>query len=84
MNGRTNDRMIGRTSDRNFRSMTAEQRLFGRANGRTNHEQLNNRTNEQTMNSWTNDPFVEISVEYLGSISGKNLREITREISVIF
>jgi hypothetical protein len=36
------------------------------------------------MNSWTNDPFVEISVEYLGSISGKNLREITREISVIF
>jgi hypothetical protein len=29
MNERTNDRMIGRTNDRNFSSITAEQRLFG-------------------------------------------------------
>jgi hypothetical protein len=35
MNERTNDRMIGRTDDRNFGSITAEQRLFGRTNGRT-------------------------------------------------
>jgi hypothetical protein len=45
MNDRTNDRMIGRTNDRNFGNITAEQRLFGRTNGRTM-----NRDYERTMN----------------------------------
>jgi hypothetical protein len=35
MNERTNDRMIERTNDRNFGSITAGKRLFGRTNGRT-------------------------------------------------
>jgi hypothetical protein len=33
MNERTNDRMIGRTNDRNFGSITAGQRLSGRTIG---------------------------------------------------
>jgi hypothetical protein len=41
-----NDRMIERTNDRNFDSITAGQRLFGRTNGRTNHERSNERTNK--------------------------------------
>jgi hypothetical protein len=45
MNERTNDRMIERTIDRNFGSITAEQRLFGQTNGRTM-----NRDYERTMN----------------------------------
>jgi hypothetical protein len=45
MNERTNDRMIERTNDRNFGSITAEQRLFGRTNGR-----MMNRDYERTMN----------------------------------
>jgi hypothetical protein len=45
MNERTDDRMIGRTNDRNFGSITAEQKLFGRTNGRTM-----NRDYERTMN----------------------------------
>jgi hypothetical protein len=67
MNERTNDRMIGRTNDWNFGSITAEQRLFGRTNGRTiersDERTMNNRkndrtigrTNEQTKNKWMND-----------------------------
>jgi hypothetical protein len=63
----TNDRMIDRTNDQNFGSIMAEQRLFGRTNGRTierSDEQTMNdrtsdrtigRTNEQTKNRWTND-----------------------------
>jgi hypothetical protein len=45
MNERTNDRMIGRTNDRNFDSIMAEQRLFGRTNG-----QMMNRDYERTRN----------------------------------
>jgi hypothetical protein len=45
MNERTNDRMIERTNDQNFGSITAEQRLFGRTNRRTM-----NRDYERTMN----------------------------------
>jgi hypothetical protein len=45
MNERTNDRMIERTNDQNFGSITAEQRLFRRTNGRTM-----NRVYERTMN----------------------------------
>jgi hypothetical protein len=45
MNERTNDRMIGRTNDRNFGSITIEQRLFGRMNIRTT-ERSDERTNE--------------------------------------
>jgi hypothetical protein len=37
-----NDRMIERTNDRNFGSITVEQRLFGR----TNHERSDERTNK--------------------------------------
>jgi hypothetical protein len=45
MNERTNDRMIGRTNNQNFGSITAKRRLFGRTNGRTM-----NRDYERTMN----------------------------------
>jgi hypothetical protein len=42
MNERSIDRMIGQTNDRNFGSITPEQRLFGRTDERTiertNHE----------------------------------------------
>jgi hypothetical protein len=67
MNERTNDRMIRRTNDRNFGNITAEQRLFGRTNGRTiersDERTMNDRTsdrtigrtNEQTKNRWTNN-----------------------------
>jgi hypothetical protein len=45
-----NDRMIERTNDRNFGSITAGKRLFGRSNertnGRTNPERSNERTNK--------------------------------------
>jgi hypothetical protein len=41
MNERTDDRMIERTNDRNFGSITAGQRLFGR---------MMNRDYERTMN----------------------------------
>jgi hypothetical protein len=40
-----NDRMIKRTNDRNFGSITAGKRLFGRTNGRT-IERSDERTNE--------------------------------------
>jgi hypothetical protein len=54
MNERTNDRMIGRTNDRYFGSITAGKRLFGRTNGRT-IERTIGRTDERTMNDRTND-----------------------------
>ena len=45
-----NDRMIERTNDRNFDSITVGKRLFGRTNGRTigrtNHERSDERTNK--------------------------------------
>ena len=46
--------MIGRTNDRNFGSITAEQRLFGRTNdrtiGRMNQEQVDERSkNDRTI-----------------------------------
>ena len=61
-----NDRMIERTNDRNFGSITVGKRLFGRTNGRTierSDERTNERTNdrtigrtdERTMNDRTND-----------------------------
>ena len=40
-----NDRMIEPTDDRNFGSITAGKRLFGRTNGRT-IERSDERTNE--------------------------------------
>jgi hypothetical protein len=43
-----NDRMIERTNDRNFGSITAGKRLFGRTIGRTNHERLDERSNDRT------------------------------------
>jgi hypothetical protein len=53
-----NDRMIERTDDRNFGSITAGKGLFGRTNdrtiGRTNERTMNDRTNDQTTGR-TND-----------------------------
>jgi hypothetical protein len=45
-----NDRMIERTNDRNFGSITTRKRLFGRTNGRTI-----GRTDKRTMNDRMND-----------------------------
>jgi hypothetical protein len=52
-----NDRMIERTNDRNFGSIMAGKRLFGR----TNHEQSDERTNKlriggRTIEERPNDP----------------------------
>jgi hypothetical protein len=66
--------MNERTNDRNFGSITAEQRLFGRTNGRMiepSDEQTNGpstigrttgRTNEQTKNCWMNDRTILVLV----------------------
>jgi SET domain-containing protein len=47
MNERTNDRIIGRTNDRNFGSITAGQRLSGRTMN-TDYERMMNRNYERT------------------------------------
>jgi hypothetical protein len=44
-----NDRMIERTNDRNFSSITTGKKLFGRTNGRTDERTMNDRTNYQTI-----------------------------------
>jgi hypothetical protein len=48
MNERTNDRMIGRTDDRNFDSITAGQRLSGRTMNRDYERTMNDRMIERT------------------------------------
>jgi hypothetical protein len=53
-----NDRMIERTNDQNFGSITAGKRLFGRTNGRT-IEQSDKQTNEP----WTIGRTIERSDE---------------------
>jgi hypothetical protein len=55
---RPNDRMIGRTNDQNFGSVTAEQRLFGRMNGRT-FERSDERTNHERSNEQSFDRMNE-------------------------
>ena len=52
-----NDRMIERTNDRNFGSITVGKRLFGRTNDR-----MIGRTDEQTKNRWTNDRTILVLV----------------------
>jgi hypothetical protein len=54
MNEWTNDRMIGRTNDRNFGNITAGQRLSGRTMNR-DYERTMNWNYERTMNDRTND-----------------------------
>jgi hypothetical protein len=58
MNERTNDRMIGR-NDRNFGSITAGQRLFGRRmnrdDERTMNDQMIERTNDRNFSSITTE-----------------------------
>jgi hypothetical protein len=55
-----NDRMIERTNDRNFGSITAGKRLFGRKDGRTierSDERTNKvRTGGRTIEERPNDP----------------------------
>jgi hypothetical protein len=58
MNEQTNDRMIGWTNDRNFGSITAEQRLFGQTNGRTIE-----RSDERTNEPWTIERTIKRSDE---------------------
>jgi hypothetical protein len=48
-----NDRMIERTNDRNFDSITAGKRLFGRTNGRTNDRNFGNITAGQRLSGKT-------------------------------
>jgi hypothetical protein len=72
-----NDRMIERTNDRNFGSITAEQKLFGRTNGRTNHERSDERTNklktgERTIEERPNDPCASVCLcgKWSGRVGG--------------
>jgi hypothetical protein len=44
-----NDRMIERTNDRNFGSITVGKRLFGRTIGRTDEQTMNDQTNDRTI-----------------------------------
>ncbi len=53
-----NDRMIERTNDRNFGSITVGKRLFGRTNGRTIE-----RSDERTNEPWTIGRTIERSDE---------------------
>jgi hypothetical protein len=53
-----NDRMIERTNDRNFGSITVGKRLFGRTNGRTIE-----RSDEQTNEPWMIGRTIERSDE---------------------
>jgi hypothetical protein len=63
-----NDRMIERTNDQNFGSITAGQRLFGRMNGRTigrTIERSDERTNKlrtggRTIEERLNDPCASV------------------------
>jgi hypothetical protein len=64
-----NDRMIERTNDWNFGSITAEQRLFGRTNGQMNHERSDERSDERmnklrtggrTIEERPNDPCASV------------------------
>jgi hypothetical protein len=57
-----NDRMIERTDDRNFGSITAGKRLFGRTNGRTDERTMNDRTNDQTIGRTNDRNFGSITV----------------------
>jgi hypothetical protein len=79
---RMNDRMIERTNDQNFGSITAEQRLFGqtndRTNGRTNHERSDERTNKlriggRTIEERPNDPCVSVCLcgKWSGRVGGR-------------
>jgi hypothetical protein len=50
MNERTNDRMIGRTNDRNFGSITADKDyLDERTIERSDERTMNDRTNDRTI-----------------------------------
>jgi hypothetical protein len=75
MNERTNDRMIRRTNDRNFGSITVEQRLFGQTNGRTierSDEQMNKlRTGGRTIEERPNDPCASVCLCGTWSGSGR-------------
>jgi hypothetical protein len=73
-----NDRMIDRTNDQNFGSITTGKRLFGRTNGRTNHErtieQSDERTNKlrtggRTIEERPNDPCASVCL--CGAWSGR-------------
>jgi hypothetical protein len=60
MNERTNDRMIGRTNDRNFGSITAgkdylDERTDERSNDRTNERSEFRQHNGRTKIIWKND-----------------------------
>jgi hypothetical protein len=72
-----NDRMIERTNDRNFTSITAGKRLFGRTIGRTDERTMNDRTNERTnklrtggrtIKERSNDPCASVCL--CGTLSG--------------
>jgi hypothetical protein len=76
-----NDRMIERTNDRNFGSITAGKRLFGRTNGRTiertNHERSDERTNKlrtggRTIEERPNDPCASVCLcgRWSGRVGG--------------
>jgi hypothetical protein len=60
MNERKNDRMIGRTNDRNFSNITTEQRLSGRTMN-MDYERTMNRNFERTMNDRMIERTIRIS-----------------------
>jgi hypothetical protein len=47
--------MIGRTNDRNFGSIMAEQRLFRQTNGRRSNEQMNHERSDERSTEKTNE-----------------------------
>jgi hypothetical protein len=73
-----NDRMIERMNDRNFGSITEGKRLFGRTNGRTNHERSDERTNKlrtggRTIEERPNDPCASVCLcgKWSGRVGGR-------------
>ena len=67
-----NDGMIERTNDRNFGSITAGKRLFGRTNGRTIE-----RSDERTNEPWTIGRTIERSDERTNKLrtGGRTIEE---------
>ena len=67
-----NDRMIERTNDRNFGSITVGKRLFGRTNGRTIE-----RSDERTNEPWTIGRTIERSDERTNKLrtGGRTIEE---------
>jgi hypothetical protein len=75
-----NDRIIEQTNDRNFGSITAGKRLFGRTDrrtiGRTDERTMNDRTNDRTIGRTNERTDERTNEQRTGDERSKNDRTI--------